>query len=247
MLDIGEAGETDEAATSGPGSGSGPGPGPGPSVPAVPTLVALTVHDDPDAWRRAGFSVEPDETCTVGAVRLHLHPAPPGGRSGIVSWSFDGLAADVADAADLDGIPTAPADPVPGPAPRHANTATSLDHVVVSSPDLERTVAVLEAAGLAARRARDTESYGQPVRQVFFRPGEAIIELVGPPEPTGTGRARFFGLAFTVTDLDAVADLLGDRLGQPKDAVQPGRRIATVRSSAGLGVPVAFMTPDAPR
>jgi hypothetical protein len=85
------------------------------------------------------------------------------------------------------------------------------------------------------------------MRQVFFRPGEAIIELVGPPTPEGTAPARFFGLAFTVADLDATAAYLGEHLGQPKDAVQPGRHIATVRSAAGLGVPVAFMTPEPPR
>jgi hypothetical protein len=28
----------------------------------------------------------------------------------------------------------------------------------------------------------------------------------------------------------------------PKDAVQPGRRIATVSSEVGLGLPVALMT-----
>jgi hypothetical protein len=30
-----------------------------------------------------------------------------------------------------------------------------------------------------------------------------------------------------------------------KDAVQPGRRIATVRKQAGLGLPVALITPTA--
>ena len=43
-------------------------------------------------------------------------------------------------------------------------------------------------------------------------------------------------------DLDALATRLGDDLGAPRDAVQPGRRIATVRESAGLGLPLAFMT-----
>jgi hypothetical protein len=46
-----------------------------------------------------------------------------------------------------------------------------------------------------------------------------------------------------VTDLDAAAARLGDGLGTPRDAVQPGRRIATARGAAGLGVPLALMTP----
>jgi hypothetical protein len=32
-------------------------------------------------------------------------------------------------------------------------------------------------------------------------------------------------------------------VSEPKDAVQPGRRISTVKASAGLGIPVALMTP----
>jgi hypothetical protein len=54
---------------------------------------------------------------------------------------------------------------------------------------------------------------------------------------------RFWGLAMTVADIDACAALLGDRLGPVKDAVQPGRRIATLRHEAcGLTVPIAFMS-----
>jgi hypothetical protein len=55
--------------------------------------------------------------------------------------------------------------------------------------------------------------------------------------------ARFWGLAFTVADLDAIAERLGNRLSGPRDAVQPGRRIATLRGEAGIGPAVAFMTP----
>jgi hypothetical protein len=47
-----------------------------------------------------------------------------------------------------------------------------------------------------------------------------------------------------VDDLDRAAGMLGDRLKEPKQAVQPGRRIATLRSrEAGLTTPVALMTP----
>ena len=37
---------------------------------------------------------------------------------------------------------------------------------------------------------------------------------------------------------------LGERVGEVRDAVQPGRRIATLRRSAGLAIPVALMTPS---
>jgi hypothetical protein len=44
-----------------------------------------------------------------------------------------------------------------------------------------------------------------------------------------------------VEDLPALAERLGEHLGAIKMAVQPGRHIATLRPSAGLGQAVAFM------
>ena len=47
-----------------------------------------------------------------------------------------------------------------------------------------------------------------------------------------------------VDDLDGVAERLGpDVLSPPKQAVQKGRLISTFRTSAGLGLPTALMTP----
>jgi len=69
--------------------------------------------------------------------------------------------------------------------------------------------------------------------------GPCLLELGGPAE----GDVRFWGLTLVVDDLDAAAERLGGRLGRVKEAVQPGRRIATVQREAGLSVPLAFMTP----
>ena len=84
------------------------------------------------------------------------------------------------------------------------------------------------------------------MQQAFFKLGEVILELVGPAEPQAdAGPPRFFGLAFTVRDLDETAAFLGDRLHAAKDAVQPGRRIATLdKALGGSSVPIAFMTPE---
>ena len=69
-------------------------------------------------------------------------------------------------------------------------------------------------------------------------PDEAIERSGG-----SNGPAFFWGLAFKVADLDATAAFLGEeRSSPPRPAVQPGRRIATLRRSAGLAVPVALMT-----
>jgi len=198
-------------------------------------LVALAVADEPVAWQDAGFAVDDAGRCWLGDVSVTL---TPGTGKGVTGWSVEGIDRPV------DGLPTIdlqPPEPVEAAA-LHPNGATAIDHVVVTTPDLDRTVAALEATGLEARRTRDAGR----IRQVFFRLGEPVLEVVGPPEPSGDGPARFFGLALTVADLDATAAALGDALGEVKDAVQTGRRIATLRRSAGCTTALAFLSPMTP-
>jgi hypothetical protein len=111
-----------------------------------------------------------------------------------------------------------------------------MDHVVIATPDFDRTAAALSKTNLALKRVRDAGSF----RQGFRRIGGAILELVeakdAPPGP-----ARFWGLVVIVSDLQGLKDRLVDDLGDPKPAVQPGRQIATLRRSAGLSAHVAFM------
>ncbi len=83
------------------------------------------------------------------------------------------------------------------------------------------------------------------MRQGFHRigPGGLIVEIVERPE-VDADVAAFWGVVVDVEDLDAACARLGeDRVSGPRDAVQPGRRIATVREHVGLGVPLALMTP----
>ena len=101
------------------------------------------------------------------------------------------------------------------------------------SPDLARTTAALEAIGAPARRERDFQVAGVPMRQVFFRLGEVILELVGGVEP-GQGDPGFFGLAITVRDLDAAGPellpqaraSLAQRNGWKDGCLSPGPRPA---------------------
>jgi hypothetical protein len=154
---------------------------------------------------------------------------------GIVQWGISGISAT-----DIDGLRTTPA-PHPSKPENvtHPNGATGIDHVVIATPDFDRTAEALRKTGLPLRRTRDAGGY----RQGFRRLGPAILELVedkkGPPGP-----ARFWGLTVTVRSLEALADRLNDHLGPIKPAVQPGRQIATLSRSAGLGQPVAFMDPE---
>lgn len=207
----------------------------------TPALLALSVADTPEAWRSAGFTVDPDGRCHVGSVTIAVQPDPHG--RGVTAWAFeDGGGGD-----DLDGLVTLIQDRAtsgrPVEAPAHGNGTASIDHLVVTTPDFERTLATLADAGFELRRTRDGEAYGRAMRQAFFRMAEVVLEVVGPPEPSGDGPASFFGLAFTVEDLDATTTHLGEHLGTVKEAVQPGRRVATLRKTAGLTTAVAFMSP----
>ena len=209
---------------------------------AAPTIDSIAVADDPAAWREVGFAVADDGSCRIGTLVVNLAGAE--GRPGIRGWSVRGLAS-----ADVDGLPTERSDsPERDPAPRHPNGVATIDHLVAFTPDRARTAAALEAAGLQVRRMRDEPTPAGGGFQAFFRLGEVILEVIEVGESARGGLdpdapARFWGLAFGVESLEALADLLGDRLSEPRDAVQPGRRIATLKRSAGVGVPMAFMTP----
>src|SRR6185436_4145406 len=128
------------------------------------------------------------------------------------------------------------------------NGSQHIDHVVLLTPNLARTVEALASIGLTPRGERDSDTYGAPMRQVFFRMGEVILELIGQIDSAGEGSPGFFGIAVTVDDLDALATQLGERLGEAKEAVQEGRRIATLRHrEVGMSVATAFMTPEPSR
>jgi hypothetical protein len=119
-------------------------------------------------------------------------------------------------------------------------TPLGIDHVVVNTPDLERTSHALhEATGAELKRIRDA---GNGVRQGFHRLGGVIIEIVSAPSMPA-GDASLWGFVLNVADVHEVAAYLGpDVLSPPKPAVQKNRLIATFRGAVGLGVPVALMS-----
>ena len=206
------------------------------------TVDELLIADPPELWDDLGFRID-DDACDIGTVRIRLDS-----RAGkrIVSWSLRGIEAD-----DFDGLATTTSTSAEREAAEpHPNGVVSVDHVVAFSPDLDRTVATLEAAGLDLRRIREEPTPAGAPRQAFFRLGEVILECVQMPDSPELDRERsatFWGLAVRTADMDATAAFLGGRLGAPRPAVQEGRTIATLSRDAGSTVPLAFMTTPPPR
>ena len=200
-----------------------------------PVLSEIRVAADASAWAGAGFSLASD-TALVGGVAIEFVE----GEIGIVDWALTEVRA-----AGIDGLPTRAAPARAEEGPLHANGVIEIDHVVLATPELDRTIAAIEDAGIELRRIREGETGMGTHRQAFFRVGRPILEVVESADMGTDVPARFWGVTFTTEDIDAAAALLGDRLGRVKDAVQPGRRIATVRREAGLGLPVALITAKA--
>lgn len=202
------------------------------------TIDELEVADPADAWTQAGFGVEDDGLCRIGGVRIRLAGRDRG--KGIVGWSLRGLVAD----GPLDGIPTTRSDTAVAEPAAHPNGVIAIDHVVLLSPDLKRTVAALTAVGADPRRERDGELGGRPIRQIFFRFADVIIEVVGSPETAAEGPSTLWGITYVVRDIDATAEFLAGHRTPVKDAVQPGRRITTLRhDDFGMSVRTAMISP----
>jgi hypothetical protein len=211
-----------------------------------PTIDELVLADDPGSWSRLGFRLD-GSVCELGRVRVRFTGAGPG--AAIASWS---LREPVST--ELDGLPTIrSAAAIREPAQAQPNGVLRIDHIVAMSPAFERSLAAIQAAGLDLRRVREEPTPAGAPRQAFFRLGEEILELVQEPDEAvarggGPDRpARFWGLAVLTDDIDRTASAFGAHVGTIRDAVQRGRRIATVARSAGLRLPLALISVASPR
>jgi hypothetical protein len=111
-----------------------------------------------------------------------------------------------------------------------------IDHLVLLVPELTSAIATLGRAGLDVRLRMDVN--GRPA--AFFRVGP-VLEVIESP----VRDASIYGVAFT-TELSLETLALewrgrGLTVGDPKDAIQPGRRIMTIH---GLDAGCAVMSSD---
>jgi len=201
-------------------------------------ICELVIGGSRANWAYVGINFSHDGVFAFGELVLRIDESLP---PGMHSWVLSNIDSAVTS---IDGISTA-AKVVEGQsklADAHGFVLTTLgmDHIVVNTPDLERTSHALhEATGAELKRVRDA---GNGVRQGFHRLGDVIVEIVSAPSMPA-GDASLWGFVLNVADVHEVAAYLGpDVLSPPKPAVQKNRLIATFRGAVGLGVPVALMS-----
>jgi methylmalonyl-CoA/ethylmalonyl-CoA epimerase len=173
------------------------------------------------------------------AVRLEDHE-PREGFTGRLSYlsplAFDGALLEVVQPEK---------SLTPGPSPvrgRGENTAavTRIDHVVMHVPSVDAACRRFEEYfGVLTKRRIERG----PRSFAFLRPGDVIIEVIGPNDGGDPESGRIAGLAFEVKGIDELAASLKEKgypVGEPHAALQGGR-IVSVHHSGACGVPVAFI------
>lgn len=202
-------------------------------------VAAITVGGSAAPWHDIGIVAD-----LLGDVRLIIDESLPAGLHHL------DLVGCPTRTSHIAGLPVVHIDDAPATTPSTPSAGTQfalrivgVDHVVVLADDVRATCSeIAQQSGAPLKRVKE----GDRGVQGFHRWGSVILEvverrLVAPSDSAAT--ASYWGLVVVVDQIDEAATHLGpDVIGAPKPAVQPGRRIATVRSGAGLGVPLALMS-----
>ena len=151
---------------------------------------------------------------------------------------------DKATTGGLDMVLVGRRDPIHGPDAHPEAPISALDHVVVTTTNPDRALAIYGAKlGLDLRL--DRENPGWNARQMFFRCGEAVIEIgarIGAPASDQPD--RFGGLAWRVADPTAAQARIakaGFDVSEVRTGRKPGTQVFTVRNAPG-GVPTLMLS-----
>jgi methylmalonyl-CoA/ethylmalonyl-CoA epimerase len=174
-----------------------------------------------------GLGGNPDVSPS-GTTPRPAHPEPVEGR---------------ADGPEPTPRPAHP-EPVEGRAEHNATHSAShitrIDHVVLRVPSVPAVTQRFESYfGVQTKRTMDRGGH----EFAFLRPGDVVIEVIGPKEGGEPNTGRLAGLAFAVTGIDELTASLkrqGYPIGQPHAALQGGR-IVSIHHTGACGVPLAFI------
>ncbi|KAJ3331635.1 hypothetical protein HDU76_002642 [Blyttiomyces sp. JEL0837] len=240
-------------------------------------LVELKIADDPSTWERLGFTVSKNPMpggppfVQIGHVTIQLLGIAGAGLAerGILAWGFesspahtgdfafkvDSLATTLISTRDEDRLALVDATSKPSV---HKNGVTSIDHIVITTLNSNRTVGMFAMLGIHPRRVLNVRG----MKGYFFKTGDVVIEMLDvggsgagddkttmtttdaptmrgftqglnsqSNEETTTG-AKFWGITFVMTDegMDKVKSEWGSELVRgPRPARQgEGRRIFTL-------------------
>lgn len=190
-------------------------------------LLSDAVDAQVEALREAAVPLEDHEPREGFTGRLsYLHPQ-----------AFDGALLEVVQPEDgLRGS----GRPTRASGRAEVGHITRIDHVVLRVPDAQAVCSRFEAYfGVPTKRSFERG----PMLFAFLRPGDVIIEVIGPKDGGDPDSGRIAGLAFEVKGIDDLAASLKEKgypVGEPHAALQGGR-IVSVHHSGACGVPVAFI------
>jgi catechol 2,3-dioxygenase-like lactoylglutathione lyase family enzyme len=127
--------------------------------------------------------------------------------------------------------------------PRSMETASAavsmLDHLVIATPDPERTAALYGARlGLDMKLDRTIAAIG--TRFLFFRTGGLVFEIIHRiKDGRSDGPDKIYGVSWRVADVQATRTRLqeaGLEVSEVREGRKPGTRVFTVRTGT-FGVP----------
>ncbi len=122
---------------------------------------------------------------------------------------------------------------------------TSLDHLVIHTPNPDRTVATY-GTRLDLRFALDRKAAQWNTRFLFFRLGGLTLEIIHrlDTEQDPDGPDSIWGITWATPDLEAAHARLRDAgitVSELRTGRKPGSRVFTVKSGT-LGIPTLFIT-----
>ncbi|MES2752440.1 MAG: VOC family protein [Pseudomonadota bacterium] len=129
--------------------------------------------------------------------------------------------------------------PLPASPEIAAAPIDALDHLVVATPDPDRTAALYGARlGLDMKLDRTIDALG--TRFLFFRVGGLVFEVIHRlKDGRGDGPDKIFGVSWRVADIAATQARLkqaGFEVSELREGRKPGTRVFTVRTGT-FGVP----------